>query len=1285
MLNNLIPIIKYSDDLPILEKKGEIIEAINSHQVIIVTGETGSGKTTQIPKFCLEAGRGQRGKIGCTQPRRIAATSMAQRVADEIQSPLGTLIGYKIRFADKTGKDCKVQFMTDGILLAEIQNDPRLSTYDTIVIDEAHERSLNIDFLLGFLKLLLPQRPDLKLIISSATIDVEKFSKAFPLLPLSNDREFAPIIEVSGRMFPVEVRYHPPDEALEEKGETSTIDQVQEAIEEILTEFDSGDILVFYATTQEIRDSREQFKFLESEGYLVLSLFGSMSWEEQNRIFQSGRKRKIILATNVAETSITVPGIRYVIDTGRVRINRYHHQSGTEGLPIEVISQASANQRMGRCGRVGPGICIRLYDEEEFKGRDDFPTPEIQRSNLSTVILRMLHLNMGDVESFPFIDPPNSSSIRSGYRMLRELGAINEQNRLTSQGREIAALPVDPRTARMIVQAKHENVLYPVLIIASAISILDPREKPEDKLPQANQKHAPFKSKDSDLMELLNLWEHYHETLEKLGSQNKIRKFCKANFLSFTRIREWLDIHKQLHEIVRKKKWNTAKPDNWDYDAIHRSITAGYLSNIAHRKIKKEYQGTRNRELHLFPRSGQYRCNHDWIVAIELIETSRLFAHRVARIEPEWLERVAGQLCKLNWSGAHWDQKFNRVSGWEKVTLFGLILVEKRKVNYGRINPQEASQVFIREGLVEGKLKCTLPFWKHNQSLIQEVEKLENRIRKKDLMVDDPTLERFYQNKLEGVCSLQDLQKVIKQQGSDKFLFLKRSDLLRRDPEKELDLFPATMKIGDKQCHLKYKFDPSDPDDGVTLQIPISLLSTLQADPFEYLVPGFLKEKILFLLESLPKATRKKLTPLSHKVESLFESLTNPAYTTEKNPQKKEADFYEKLSDSLFQLTRIDIPPDLWNQKELPLHLKMNFSLRNPETGIIQASRKLKDLQTDQPKSSDDWERLIRPHERDSVLQWDFGDLCEKIPLHKGEGIPIWGYRALEEREGVPRIVVCKTLDEAESLSVGGLSAMMESRLGESLSWIFPAIEFSPETLLYFANMNPDVDTFQLERLGEHLGSFQGKASKGSQEKLRQETFDLIRRGVCEYDGNPCWTKKAFEKKVEKSLRELQGLAEITVKRIESTLKTYEQVISQIQRQRATSDWEYWTQLAAELNLFFPKNCLQQIPLEQWRYCPRILQTYLKRIEKAQTFPEKELQKQEEIAPFQTQIEELFAKKQQLNYKQTWALSRYHWMLEELKVSLFAQELKTAFPISPKRMTTFFQHHFSTEKPTRKL
>ena len=861
-----VPSINYPD-LPVTGKKDDIAALIAKHQVVIVCGETGSGKTTQLPKICLELGRGVAGLIGHTQPRRIAARTVADRIAEELGQTIGKTVGYKVRFYDKTHENSLVKLMTDGILLAESQHDPYLNQYDTIIIDEAHERSLNIDFLMGYLKWLLPKRPDLKLIITSATIDPERFANHF---------NNAPIINVSGRTYPVDVRYRP-IELIEEDDETSADLQqaILEAVDELYRDL-RGDILIFLSGEHEIRETTESLrKHHHSNRYEILPLYSKLSVSEQERVFKpEGGKVRIVLATNVAETSLTVPGIRCVIDSGHARISRYSHRSKIQRLPIEKISQASANQRAGRCGRVAEGICIRLYSHEDYLARPAFTEPEILRTNLSSVILQMAALKLGDIEDFPFVEPPEDKLIRDGKNSLFEVDALDKQGQLTEVGKQLAKIPTDPKLARMLLAAVEQSALTEVAIIVAGLSVQDAREKPADKMPQAEAKHAQFKAEDSDFLSLLNIWNAFEEQKKHL-SNSKLRKYCQDNFLSYLRMREWFDIHAQILQVAcgeLKLKLNT-NPAN--YGQIHSALLPGLLSNIGFRHEQYEYLGARGLKFFIFPGSGQHKIRPKWIMAAEQVETSKVYARIVAKIEPEWVEACAQHLVKRNYYDPHWEKTAGRSGVYERTLLYGLTLQAKRKVPYENVDAKAAREMFIRHALVNQDYHSNAPFYKANEQLLEEVGYIQHKGRRVDLVEDEQWLYAFYDQKLpaevvNGITLDQWRKKIEREQ--PKFLFLNKEDLTRQGECKINDWdFPDRKKVGDLTIELHYRFEPGHDEDGVTAIIPVHQLNQLKAMPFDWLVPGMLEEKIVALLKSLPKHLRKYFVPVPQTAKQCLE------------------------------------------------------------------------------------------------------------------------------------------------------------------------------------------------------------------------------------------------------------------------------------------------------------------------------------------------------------------------------------------------------------------------------
>ncbi|MEJ2212502.1 MAG: ATP-dependent RNA helicase HrpA, partial [Gammaproteobacteria bacterium] len=847
--------ISFPDELPINQERQKISALIASHQVVILCGETGSGKSTQLPKICLDMNRGVYGRIGHTQPRRLAARSLASRISQELDQPLGETVGYKVRFKEHVKPQTRVKLLTDGMLLAEIQQDKWLNEYDTLIIDEAHERSLNIDFLLGYLKSLVKRRRDLKIIVTSATIDPERFSRHF------ND---APIINVSGRTYPVEVLYRPLEERADDGGD-GMLQGIVEAIDEI-SRIDRGDILVFLSGEREIRETTETLRKHKLGLTEVLPLYARLSPSEQSKIFSASGKRRIILATNVAETSLTVPGIRYVIDTGLARISRYSHRAKVQRLPVERISQASANQRKGRCGRVASGVCIRLYSEDDFTARPEFTEPEILRTNLATVILQMKVLHFGNIENFPFVEKPEPRMIRDGYRVLHEIGAVDTDERITHLGKLIARLPVDPRFGRMLLEASQSGCLRETLVIISALSVQDPRDRPMDKQQLADEAHQEFREETSDFIGFYKLWQHLQEKRPHL-SRRKFNHYCRQRFLSPTRVQEWVDIHHQIqlqmHDMGYRENEQPAQ-----HDTIHQSLLTGLLSHLGCKTQGRErdYLGARNTHFHLFPGSVLFKQTPKWVMAAELVETSRLYARTVAQIDPRWIESYAGHLVKRHYSEPHWQKKRGQVAAYERVTLYGITIISGRKINYGPINPEEAREIFIRFALVEGDFETRAKFWRHNQELLEYVQDLEARSRRRDILVDPEVMFEFYDKRIpEGVYSKAQFESWLKKATvrQPRLLHMDQKDLMRHDAgQVTQDSFPDSVKLGEVMLPLEYHFDPKDEEDGVSLVVPVALINQVSDTQGDWLVPGLLKDKLIALLKSLPKQYRRQLVPI---------------------------------------------------------------------------------------------------------------------------------------------------------------------------------------------------------------------------------------------------------------------------------------------------------------------------------------------------------------------------------------------------------------------------------------
>ncbi len=971
-----VPEINFPEQLPVVEQRERIAKAISEHQLVIIAGETGSGKTTQLPKICLELGRGVQGMIGHTQPRRLAARSVAQRIADELLTPLGEGVGYQVRFTDQVAALSHIKLMTDGILLAEIQRDPDLKQYDTLIIDEAHERSLNIDFLLGYLKQLLLRRAELKVIITSATIDVESFSRHF-------DR--APIIEVSGRTFPVQVLYRPLEE-LSEEGLLAA--GIEAALTEVLQRDrqQQGDALVFLSGEAEIREVARYLRKADLAHCEILPLYARLGRAEQNKIFSTNQRRgrRIILATNVAETSVTVPGIRYVIDPGYARISRYSYRTKVQRLPIEAISQASANQRKGRCGRVAEGVCVRLYSSEDFDGRETYTDPEIKRTNLASVILKMLSMDMGDIEDFPFIDPPDHRQINDGFKLLEELGATDKQRRLTTVGKILAKMPVDPRLARMIVEAKQRGSLREVLLIASALSVQDPRERPVEKQQAADEKHRRFHDKQSDFISYVTLWDYY-ETQRQQLSQNHLRKLCQREFISYLRMREWRDIHHQLRLICKELGYKESRQPA-DYESIHRALLAGLLSHIARFDEQRIYLGARNRKLRIFPGSNLFKQSPKWLVAAEITETTQLYARGCARIDPEWLLGINDSLFKRHYSEPHWQQRSGRVMAYETLSLYGLAIRERKPVHYGPVDAVLSRELFLRGALVEGNYKCKADFFQHNRRLIESLEAMEAKSRRRDILVDEEQLLAFYDQRIPaGITTARHFEKWLKDVSTaqPRLLHLEREQLIhhhaRQVDERQ---FPNQLHSGDCHFALTYRFEPGHIADGVTVTVPIALLNRLPRHRFEWLVPGLLRDKCIALVKLLPKTLRKQLVPVPDYVDKALLLMVT-----------SDSSLLDALSQALQQCAGVTIPPQHWQPQSLDAFYRINIQLVDEDGKALAQGRELEQLlaqfkgrvvETLEQKTTQRFQKV-------DIRQWDFGLLPETVEFEQA-GMTVVSY-----------------------------------------------------------------------------------------------------------------------------------------------------------------------------------------------------------------------------------------------------------------------------------------------------
>ncbi|HIF53625.1 MAG TPA: ATP-dependent RNA helicase HrpA [Methylococcaceae bacterium] len=1231
---NSIPVINYPD-LPVTDKKDEIADLIRQNQVLILCGETGSGKTTQIPKICLEIGRGIAGFIGHTQPRRIAARTVADRIAEELGQKTGQAVGYKVRFQDKTHEQSLVKLMTDGILLAESQNDPYLNQYDTLIIDEAHERSLNIDFLLGYMRWLLPRRPDLKLIITSATIDPERFSKHF---------NNAPIINVSGRTYPVEMRYRP-IELIEEDDETSA--DLQQAIVDAVDELHRdipGDILIFLNGEREIRETSESLRKHNPKNCEILPLYSKLSVSEQERVFKPKGKLRIVLATNVAETSLTVPGIRSVIDTGHARISRYSHRSKIQRLPIEKISQASANQRAGRCGRVAEGICIRLYSEQDYLARPEFTEPEILRTNLSSVILQMTSLKLGDIEDFPFLEPPEDKMIRDGKNSLQEVNALDKAGKLTATGRQLAKIPTDPKLARMLLAANKLNCLAEVAIIVSALSIQDPREKPADKMHQADSKHAEFKIDDSDFLTILNIWNVF-ETQKKQLSNNRLRKYCKAQFLSYIRMREWFDIHAQIMQVIKgelKFKFNTSDAG---YEAIHCALLPGLLSNIGFRHEQYQYLGARNLKFFIFPGSGQHKAKPKWIMAAEQVETSKVYARTVAKIEPEWIEQCAQHLVKSSYYEPHWEKKAGRSAIYERILLYGLTLQPKRKIPYERVDPKAAREIFIRCGLVAQDYHSNAPFFKANKELLEEVGYIQHKGRRVDLIEDEEWLYQFYHHKLpEEVVNGITLDKWRKQVERDtpKILFLTKDDLTREEDEYVSDWdYPDHKQVGNLSIALQYRFEPGHDEDGVTAIIPVHQLNQIFTQPFEWLVPGLLEEKVIALIKALPKPLRKHFVPVPNTAKACLEI----------EPDMKGS-LYDWLSMRLRQLTGEAIPLTQWNTESLSGHLRMNYRVVDDKGHALSYGRQLSVLQEKYTEKAGDSFNEIAADELNytGCIQWVFDDLPESYEFSQ-KGQSFVGYPAMIDEGDAVGVRIFDTRMKAQQAHYMGLVRLFQCVTKKECKYVIRNLPKSHTAEIHYNRLSSHA--FIKDRAGENF---------------REDILFNIIAVVFLQEGE-IRSQIQFMDSLDHNKQHMVGFAsdigKIVVD-IMSRVADIKNSLSQPGIVKALSD-----DITEQMNCLVYAGFIRHTPYIQLKAIPRYLKAIEYRLDK-----QKDDQQNMQILNrywkrFWAEVEKK-SKKQMIIPEQ----DKFRWDLEELRVSLFAQQLKTAYPISPKRLDKAWDERF---------
>ncbi|MEN8246942.1 MAG: ATP-dependent RNA helicase HrpA [Thermodesulfobacteriota bacterium] len=1272
-----VPKITYDPGLPITARKDDIITAIKDHPVVIISGETGSGKTTQIPKFCLAAGRGIDGMIGCTQPRRIAATTVSNRIAEELSVNLGEAVGYKIRFKEKTNQDTFIKIMTDGILLAETQNDPYLNAYDTIIVDEAHERSLNIDFVLGILKGLLSRRKGLKLIITSATIDTEKFSKAF---------DNAPIIEVSGRMFPVKTEYlalgSPDPKARENDSDADHIEAAAAAVNRLQNRGGRGDILVFMPTEQDIRECCGLISGKKYPHTTVLPLFARLSSQEQKKVFQGFAGRKIIVATNVAETSITIPGIKYVVDTGLARMSRYNPRYRITALPIVPVSRSSADQRKGRCGRVENGVCIRLYTEEDYLNRSLFTKPEILRSNLAEVILRMIHLGLGDIAVFPFIDRPADKSIKDGFRLLLELGAIRQiqpspdqghktprprrrQTRkgayaLTAVGRLMAKLPLDPRLSKMIIEAHQRGCHKEIIVIAAALSVQDPRERPAEKKQAAHEAQAVFTDPQSDFITLLNLWKRYNSSAGSRRSAAKLKKYCKAHYLSFRRMREWIDIHHQITLILkenglgdnkpggavkqppRKTDQEKTRPDATfpeGYAAIHKSILSGFLSNIAQQKEKQFFKGAREREVMVFPGSGLFKHPGAWIVAAEFVETSRLFARIVANIDVDWLEALGGDQCRRTHRDPHWEKNRGEVVATEQVSLYGLLIVPGRPVSYGPIDPEEATDIFIQQALVTGEVKTPFKFLKFNQGLIDEIRNMEDKIRRRDILVHEEEMAAFYSQRLPLVYDTRTLKHLIRKKGTDDFLKLDRDDLLRYTPDSDaINLFPDKVHLGNKAFEALYQFDPGQQSDGLTVRIPSSDTAGVDRTRLDWLVPGMLKEKITALIKSLPKEYRKRLVPVTATVDIVLQEM-----------DQNKAPLIIALGSFIHDRFNVDIPASAWLLGDLPDHLKMRLEIVDSRKKVLHQGRDSALLDGSLPAhmATREFEQLKQKWEHTGIEAWDFGDIPEMVTLKGKKGAEWTAYPGLEKDGNRVNLRLFKDEGEARSSHPNGVAALF-------------ARKFAPDLKFLKQNLMLPARTDQAAR---YFGG-RKKVDQRIYDDAVDRLFSLDIRKQADYlQQEEQFATKGIHTRGNEKMQKIMAALEAN-QEARTTIHSLETA-----NPGKVKILQFLEELRADLTDLLPETFVKLYDTARLTHLPRYIKASAVRGQRGVVDLEKDRQRSKDVNTLNLTLRTLIQNLSDgASTEKRTAVEDLFWLIQEYKVSVYAQELKTAVPVSLKTL-----------------
>ncbi|MGB4228779.1 MAG: ATP-dependent RNA helicase HrpA [Candidatus Dechloromonas phosphoritropha] len=1246
-----LPKAEFQPDLPVNERRADIAELIAGNQVVIVCGETGSGKTTQLPKICLDLGIGARGLIGHTQPRRLAARSVATRLAQELKTQVGAGVGVKIRFHDKSTADSWVKLMTDGILLAESQSDPYLNAYEALIIDEAHERSLNIDFLLGYLKQLLPRRPDLKLIITSATIDAERFAEHFTV-----DGKNAPIIEVSGRLYSVDVRYRPVEDIDKKDDERDLYDAIVDAADE-LSRLGSGDILVFLPGEREIREAAEALRkhalarpgLSTAHAPEILPLFSRLSAGDQDRIFKPSRgQRRIVLATNVAETSLTVPGIRYVIDTGLARVKRYSYRNKIEQLQVEKISQAAARQRAGRCGRVAAGVCVRLYDELDFNARPQFTDPEILRSSLAGVILRMKSLKLTDVESFPFIEPPPAKAISDGYALLQELGGLDDDNRLTKIGEALARLPLDPRIGRMLVAARDLGCLTEVLIIAAGLSTQDPRERPQERQQAADEKHKLFADEKSEFLSWVKLWAWFKNAVDHKKSNRQLVDNCHARFLSYLRLREWREVHGQLHAMVTELGWRENQLPG-TYEAIHQALLTGLLGNLGCKADESGYYlGARGIRYLIHPSSPLQKKAGKWIMAAEITETTRLFGRCVARIEDGWIEKVGAHLIKRQYFDPHWEKKAMQVAGWERTTLYGIVINPKRRIHYGPLAPAEAREIFIRQGLVAEEIEESFakrwPFFQHNQKQIRDIEKIEHKQRRQDVLVDDELIFAFYDSLIpEGIhngATFDHWRKTAELE-NPKLLFLAKDDLMRHSAAGvTTEAFPHHLKVGGVDYALSYHFEPGSPKDGVTLTLPLAQLNQIPALRMEWLVPGLLKEKLVQLIKTLPQKIRAKLVPVPEFTEEFLSTVAS-------QDKKLNQGIISPLIDYILEARGLnargwEVTPDAFRPDALPPHFSMNYKLIDEHGRQLDMNRSLVALRGEWGNSAK--EEFAELHETPSqytkLTDWTFGELPELMEVPAGKQTVI-GYPAL----------VCEEGDETVSLKVFDSAEEAAESHRKGLAQLF-MLQFR-EQVKYFDKNVPGLAPMAMQYM-----------ALGSSDELKRQIIDLTFERACLSEPLPT-TPEAFKVRCAEAKARLGLIMQEVCRLVGTVLGEWQAVTKKLPAFKvhasAVADIE------VQMKRLMGKQFVSDTPFERLQHYPRYFKAIGVRLDKLRANPARDAQLMAEYGPLWTNYERRALQLARLHASDP-QIDQFRWLMEELRVGLHAQELRTPVPVSTRRL-----------------